>query len=141
MSESERCFVDSNIWLFAFIAGQDTSKSQIAQNLLRDKQDDIIISSQVVNEVCVNLIRKAGMEETAVQQLTHSFYRQYDVLGLTEPLLLTASDLRQHYSLSYWDSLIVAAALSAGATTLYSEDMQNGHTIENTLVITNPFHL
>ncbi len=141
MSESERCFVDSNIWLYAFIAGQDTSKSQIAQNLLRDKQDDIIISSQVVNEVCVNLIRKAGMEETAVQQLTHSFYRQYDVLGLTEPLLLTASDLRQHYSLSYWDSLIVAAALSAGATTLYSEDMQNGHTIENTLVITNPFHL
>jgi predicted nucleic acid-binding protein len=50
-----------------------------------------------------------------------------------------ASRLRDSYSFSYWDSLIVAAALDAGCTTLFSEDMQHGQKIESGLTIINPF--
>jgi predicted nucleic acid-binding protein len=45
------------------------------------------------------------------------------------------------YSLSFWDSLIVASALAANAEILYSEDMQNGLLIENKLRIINPFEI
>jgi predicted nucleic acid-binding protein len=47
--------------------------------------------------------------------------------------------LRKAYSLSYWDSLIIAAAIDAGCVTLFSEDMQHGQTIEGCLTIINPF--
>ncbi len=52
---------------------------------------------------------------------------------------LHALKLRTDHTLSYWDSLIVAAALEAGCHTLISEDMQHSQLIENQLRIINPF--
>ena len=50
-----------------------------------------------------------------------------------------ASRLRQQYSFSFWDSLIIASALEAGVTLLYSEDMQDGILVAGTLEIINLF--
>lgn len=47
--------------------------------------------------------------------------------------------LAMQYRLSIYDAMIVAAALLAGCTTLYSEDMQHGQVIDNQLIIRNPF--
>lgn len=52
--------------------------------------------------------------------------------------MLAASELRESYSLSYW-GLIVASALEAGATVLYSEDMHHDLWINARLRIINPF--
>ena len=52
---------------------------------------------------------------------------------------LNASQLRENYSLSHWDSLIVSVALHSGATQLYSEDMQDGLVLDEQLTIVNPF--
>lgn len=43
------------------------------------------------------------------------------------------------YQVSYWDALVISAALAAGCDTLYSEDMQNGQVFENCLTVRNPF--
>ena len=53
--------------------------------------------------------------------------------------MVAASELREAYSLSYWDSLIVASALEAGATVLYSEDMHHDLWINARLRVINPF--
>jgi len=53
--------------------------------------------------------------------------------------LLLASELRDRYQISYWDSLIVAAALDANCDTLYTEDMQHRQVIEGRLTLINPF--
>jgi len=45
-----------------------------------------------------------------ISQLIESFYTNYRVIDLTQVILIRASQLRQQYSLSYWDSLIVASA-------------------------------
>jgi predicted nucleic acid-binding protein len=50
----------------------------------------------------------------------------------------TAYKIRDNYSFSYWDSLIIASALERGCETLYSEDMQHNQVIENKLTIKNP---
>jgi predicted nucleic acid-binding protein len=52
-----------------------------------------------------------------------------------------AIDLAKRYSLSHWDSLIVAAALMADCRTLYSEDMQHGLVFDKQLAVVNPFLL
>ncbi|MEO5344322.1 MAG: nucleic-acid-binding protein, partial [Gammaproteobacteria bacterium SHHR-1] len=48
-------------------------------------------------------------------------------------------DIASRYSLSHYDSLILAAALEAGCSVVYSEDMQHGQQINNRLTIINPF--
>lgn len=53
-------------------------------------------------------------------------------------VFLRASDLRKQQAFSYWDSLIVGAALEAGCAMLYSEDMQHGQSVEGQLSIINP---
>jgi predicted nucleic acid-binding protein len=59
-------------------------------------------------------------------------------LNVKADIVHHASSLRESYSFSYWDSLIIAAALNADCVVVYSEDMQNGLHIDN-LTIINPF--
>ena len=132
-------FVDTNIWLYAFISSQDSEKSKKAQEFILTHQGNLVVSTQVINEVCVNLIRKANMSEESVREVIKSFYRRYDVLVLEKSMLIKASELRQRYAISYWDSLIVAFALAANATVLYSEDMQDGLVVDGRLTIKSPF--
>jgi len=137
MSAVDRSFVDTNIWLYAFVAGQDAAKPAAAASLLQ--RISIVASVQVINEVCVNLIQKANFTETDVRDLIKSFYVKCLVAPLDQQVLLTASDLRRRYSISFWDSLIVSTALRSQARTLYSEDLQHGMTIDGVLSVVNPF--
>ena len=138
MPENEPCFIDSNIWLYAFTDG-DLQKKDIAQALIKTNQP--IVSVQVINEICVNLIKQANFPETQISQLIETFYQKYDVVELHKSLLLSASQLRQQYKFSFWDSMIVAAALAGEVKILYSEDMQHGLVIRETLEIINPFKI
>jgi len=131
-------FIDTNVWLYAFIRGQDPIKSERAAQLLSEDVPTIL-STQVINETCVNLLKKASASESTIQELVHSFYSKYVVVDLDQPTLITASTLRDQYSISYWDSLIIASALNCGAQTLVTEDMQDGLVVESQLTIVNPF--
>jgi predicted nucleic acid-binding protein len=133
------CFIDTNIWLYAFISGPDAAKSNLARQLLRDSEEALVVSSQVINEVCVNLLKKAHVPEVEIQDLVRSFYRKYPVVLLDQAVQVGASELRGRFSLSFWDSLILAAAVHCGATVLYSEDLQAGLEVDGHLTIRNPF--
>ncbi|MBO3463469.1 PIN domain-containing protein [Aetokthonos hydrillicola Thurmond2011] len=141
MGESQLCFIDSNIWLYRFILNpRDTDatvKQQIATTITN--QQNVLISTQVVNEVCSNLIRKAGFTNTQIQILIEELAQGCEILPVSIETLQTAVKLRDQYSLSFWDSLIVASAVLGDASILYSEDMQEGLILENTLQIVNPF--
>ena len=129
-------FVDSNIFLYAFLQ-QDSLKNKKAKELVSNS--NIVISTQVINEVSVNLIRKAKFTESQIQHLIESFYQKYQVLDINQDVLLVASNLRQRYNFSFWDGMVVASALLANAKILYSEDMQAGLIIDNSLEIVQPF--
>jgi predicted nucleic acid-binding protein len=136
-SQSKPFFVDTNVWLYAFIASQDPNKAAKARNIIR--QSGLIISAQVINEICVNLLKKARFDEPSIQLLINSFYNKYSVGAIDKDLLLKSSELREKWQFSFWDSLIVSSALAGGADILYTEDMTDGLVVENRLKITNPF--
>lgn len=136
-NQATECFIDVNIWLYAFIETDEATKSARARTLILANKP--VVSTQVINEVCVNLLRRANFTEEQISQLVESFYEKRRVIELTKSVLLMASRLRQRYALSFWDSIIVASALSAGVSVLYSEDMQHGLTVEEELQICNPF--
>jgi len=115
-----------NIWIYALNQSQDIQKHQIANHLAT--QTGLYLSTQVINEVCVNLIKKGNFYENQI----------HHIIELDLNILLTASTLRTKYLFSFWDSLIIASALSVNVNQLYSEDMQHGFTVEG-LQIINPF--
>jgi len=131
------CFVDTNIWLYSFIDSQDEEKSEIAKQIILER--DIVISTQIINEMSVNLLKKAKFTEERIQDLINSLYDRFSVFELLPDVLLKASKIRTDFSFSFWDSLVVASALDSEAGYLISEDMQNGFVLEGKLTIVNPF--
>ena len=130
-------FIDTNIWLYSFIQSQDAEKTKVAGSII--KKCEIVISTQIINEICVNLIKKANFKEDKIHDLIESFYRKYTVLELSQDILQKSSNLRLSHSFSFWDSLVAASALDSDADFLLSEDMQHGFILENKLTIINPF--
>ncbi|MBW4582138.1 MAG: PIN domain-containing protein [Tildeniella nuda ZEHNDER 1965/U140] len=136
-------FLDSNVWLYRLLDNQSLEaqererKRTIAFSLTAAQ--DIITSTQVINEVCANAFRKAAFTEAQIQTLIESFQSRCTVVALNIETLTIASSLRSRYCFSFWDGLIVASALSANAEILYSEDMQDGLVVEQQLTIVNPF--
>ncbi len=132
--DEKGCFIDSNIWLYAFI--ETPEKSLIAKTLV--KGANIAVSTQVINEICVNLIKKALYPEEKTRNLIESFYNRYDILEINREILLKASDIRNYHKFSFWDSIILASAILGNCDILYSEDMQDDFFMENTRIV-NPF--
>lgn len=143
MMDEPLCFIDSNVWLYRLTTDPSSSeaievrKRTIAIELTNNVNG--IASTQVVNETCSVLRKKAAFTEEQIKQVIQSFYSRVTVVKLTSDILINASDVRTRYSLSFWDGLIVATALSANADILYSEDMQDNLVIERRLTIVNPF--
>jgi predicted nucleic acid-binding protein len=130
-------FLDTNIWFYVFADAQGLVKHERARKLIQE--EEIVVSQQVVSEVCNALRSKKLIDETELKVIIRSFYNRYDPFSLDANDLIDASDLREQFTFSYWDSLIIVAALKSGASILYSEDMQNGLAIQNRLTIRNPF--
>jgi predicted nucleic acid-binding protein len=120
------------------MVGSEPDKNTAAIALIQ-REIHINLSVQVINEVSVNLRKKAAFSETDIRQLVNSFYQRYHVVSLDHPILTHASYLREQYQFSFWDGIIVSCALATNAVTLYSEDMHNGLIIEGRLTIVNPF--
>jgi predicted nucleic acid-binding protein len=72
-----------------------------------------------------------------MERLLDSIADTLSIVTITPTLVRQALRLHHRYSVSYYDALMVAAALSAGCTYLFSEDMQDGLIIEGTLTIIN----
>ena len=140
-----RDFIDTNVWLYRLF---DDKKIEVAE---RDRKrniaisitsnEGIIISTQVVNEVSANLLKKAAFNEEQIKAVIQSLYRRCTVVEFNLNIFESASDIRSRYNFSFWDGLIVACALSARASILYSEDMQDGLIVAGQLEIVNPFKL
>jgi predicted nucleic acid-binding protein len=134
-------FLDSNVLVYLVDAGnpekQATSR-RLVQDALRSGQGQI--SFQVVQETLNTITRKFRTTVTPLdaRQLMNEVLVPLWRIMPTQRLYEQTLDLQTRYGYTFYDSLIVAAALAAGCTRLLSEDMQNGQRIEG-LTIINPF--
>lgn len=127
-------FLDTNILLYAF---SDDRRSVTAKSLLATPH---VISVQVLNEFASAGHRKFKMTWDEINVSIAAFHETAArVVPLTVKLNFQAILLAERYRLSFYDALIVAAALEAGSEELLSEDMQDGMVIAERLTIRNPF--
>jgi len=137
---SDRYFVDTNILMYAHEAAAGEKHAR-AKALLEDlwKNRTGVVSTQVLQELAVNLRRKAKkpLDVKATRDVV-SDYLTWQVVVNGGDSILEALDIEAKYQISFWDALIVQAAHVSGAEILYSEDLSDGQTYGAVQVI-NPF--
>lgn len=131
---SGKAFFDTNVVLYLLSA--DPARADRAEQLIAQGG---VISVQVLNEFAATAIRKLGMNWDEVAEALTAVRALCTVENLTAETHDLGRQLAIRYGLSVYDAMIVASALSAGATVLYSEDFQDGQRIEGRLTIRNPF--
>ena len=134
----DRIFLDANVLVYAQDAGaplkQQTSREIIAS--LADSGDGVI-STQVMQEFFVAATRKLGVEPLAAKGILKTL-AVFETVQVSAALIHEAIDCSILNQLSFWDSLILAAAASAGCSTVLSEDLNPGQTILG-VSVRNPF--
>ena len=133
-----RVFVDSNVWIY-FFTGDDNLKGKIAREYISESVERrcAVISYQVVNEVCC-VLKKQKYAEYEIRRVAEDMMGLCEVCVQSRDVIFLASELREKYSFSYWDSQVVASALISRCDVLASEDMQDGLKI-NDMCLVNVF--
>lgn len=126
--------LDTNILVYAFT---NDARSMTAEKLLAK---GCTVSVQGLNEFANVARRKLGMSWSEISEaLTLVRTLCPRVLPLDVDTNADAISLAERHGLSFYDALVVATALRASCTTLWSEDMQHGRLVEGRLRILNPF--
>jgi predicted nucleic acid-binding protein len=134
MTSAPEAFIDTNVVLYLLSA--DAAKADRAEAVLSRGG---VVSVQVLNEVASVASRKLKLSWVEVREVLAGVRALCRVVPLTTGIHDLALDLIEQHSLSFYDALIVAAALDAGCTTLWTEDMQDGRLIAGRVQLRNPF--
>jgi predicted nucleic acid-binding protein len=132
-------FLDTNVFVYLFDETNDYKRER-AESLVQQAlaNETGCISYQVVQETINVITKKLNAPPEKARQVLDRVLAPLWRVNPTRTLYQRGLDLQARYRLSFYDSLIVAAALDAGCKTLYSEDLQHGLQIEG-VTITNPF--
>jgi predicted nucleic acid-binding protein len=125
---SDRYFVDTNILMYAHDAamGEKHEKAKALVEKLWETRSGVV-STQVLQELAVNLRRKAKkpLDARSTRDVV-SDYLAWQVVVNGGDSILEALDVEARYQVSFLDALVIQAAQAGGAETLYSEDLSDG---------------
>jgi predicted nucleic acid-binding protein len=131
-----KVFFDTNVVLYLLSA--DSIKADRSEEIIAAGG---IISAQVLNEFAAVATRKFRMPWPEIRDVLAQVRAVCSVEPVTAETHDLATQIAERYGLSIYDAAIVASALRAGCSTLYSEDMQHGQLIERKLKIRNPYRM
>ena len=139
MSDKTKVFFDSNILVY-FADGADPQKQQIAEKLIKNAviNDNGVISTQSLQEFFAATTRKLLCTKEKAKEYVENFSDSFTVEQVSVPLILKAINISIKNKFSFWDSLILSAAIQSGCIICYSEDLTNGQIVEGVKVV-NPF--
>jgi predicted nucleic acid-binding protein len=127
-------FIDTNVLIY--LASAESRKADVVERLL---QDTPVISVQVLNEMANVARRKMGLSWPETRDFLSLIQNFTKIEPLTRETHELGVDLSERYQLSIYDGMIVAAGLLGDCDILWSEDMQDGMLIAESIKITNPF--
>jgi predicted nucleic acid-binding protein len=138
---NDRFFLDTNVFVYSFDASAP-AKARQARELIRRAvaTGKGIVSFQVAQEFFNVALRRFAQPMTVseAEQYLTTMFRPLMAVHSSQALYAEALWLSERYDLSWYDALIVAAAIEGNSSLLYSEDLQHGQRIGD-LQIQNPF--
>jgi predicted nucleic acid-binding protein len=138
---NDKAFVDTNILVYAhdLVSGIKNERARALVERLWSSGGGVL-STQVLQELCINLRRKA-VKPLTTEQLRSLIedYSDWEIVINTQASVVDALMIETRYQISFWDALIVHAAESSGAAILYSEDLSDRQTYGSVRVV-NPLN-
>jgi predicted nucleic acid-binding protein len=133
-----KVFVDTNLIVYAHDAA-DPVKQDKALELLSTLMTEGtgVVSTQVFSEFAHVALVKLGLSEPVVRHQLH-LMEAFTVITVTPEMIRRALEIRQLYTLNFWDSQILATAEASGCREILSEDLNPGQFYSG-CVCTNPF--
>lgn len=118
-----RSLLDTNVLVYAD-AGDDPLRQARALALIREQRlaGEAVLSTQVLQEFVNVALRKLRLPPPLVRQRL-AFYRRFECVSTTPELMEGALDLHLSYGFSFYDALIVQAAVVSGCQRVVTEDM------------------
>ena len=136
----DKTFIDTNIIIYAYDATAG-KRHEIARTIITDLWNSGlgVISTQVLQEFFVNVVQKIPkpLDQPQAKEIVRDFLKWHLVVN-TGDSIIDAIDICIRFGYSFWDSMILEAAIKGGATVLISEDLQDGQVISG-VTIKNPF--
>lgn len=134
----DRAFFDTNVLLYAHDS-RYPQKRKAARELLERhaRERSAVLSTQVLQELFVNAVKKLQLPVAAAKELLSS-YGRFNVVQVSPELILGAVDLHAAAQFSFWDALVVRAASVGNCAVLYTEDLNDGQTVDGVRIV-NPF--
>lgn len=135
-----RSFFDTNVLVYLFDGGEPEKKARAQEIYGREaRAGGAVLSTQVLQEFYVNVTRKLSppLPSGVAEERVRDFCR-LSLVRVEASMILSAVVRSREHMLSFWDALIIEAALKGGADRLLTEDLQHGQVIEG-LRIENPF--
>ena len=133
-----RTFLDTNVFLYAFL-NQDAAKKSVAARIISNAvlSGDGYVSQQVVNEFCNVMVKKSGKSLSEILEATKLFARFNMVEG---SLRLTdrALEIKDAFGVQFYDSLMLAFSEAAGCVEILTEDLNDGQMYGSVKAV-NPF--
>ena len=126
-------FFDTNVLVYLY--SSEPEKAARARALIAEGGT---ISVQVLNEFASVARRKFKIPWNEVREALTAIRANVGVVSLTVEIHEGGLAVAERYGFEFFDAMLVSAALTAGARTMYSEDMQDGQVIDR-LTIRNPF--
>jgi predicted nucleic acid-binding protein len=133
-------FFDSNVLVYLFDQAEPINQSKALKRLQQAMAHErIVVSTQVLHEF-VNVVTRKLKPPMSFAQASERVaqFCQFEVIGSSANSVQAALALAQEHKISWWDALILEAALRADADVLVSEDGQHGQRFGK-LVVENPF--
>jgi predicted nucleic acid-binding protein len=138
--KGDRIFIDTNVIVYAYdVSAGD--KHRIASGIMTELWDSELglISTQVLQEFYVTVTSKIpkALDPGSAGEIISDLLK-WDTVVNDGEAILDAINIQSESGLSFWDSMIITAAISGGAALLYSEDLNEGQVIRG-VEIRNPF--
>jgi predicted nucleic acid-binding protein len=135
--------VDTNVYVYTIDADEPVKQAKAIALLdrLGLAPAETITLWQVAGEYLGQLRRFEAKGKLTPEAVVVGFQRFLASFALRRPsdgVFQKSFDLRSRFSLSHWDSMLLAACVEAGVSTLYSEDLAAGMDYDG-VVIVNPF--
>ena len=129
-----KIFIDSNLFVYRADSGEP-QKRATAKNILSElSENGGVVSTQVLQEFYNVVSGKLKCPKDTAKQLVEDISNNFIVHKNSVFDILHAIDISIKTQFSFWDSLIISAAISENCTTLYSEDLNDGQVVEGVLI-------
>lgn len=132
----DRAFVDTNVLIYS--VSDEADKQQKARTLVA-QVPEVVISAQVLSEFTNACLRRDLLTLDEIEPISEAWMTAFEVVSVDVDVIQRAYAIKRRYGYSWWDSVMLAAAVVAECEVVYTEDLQDQQFIDEQLRIENPF--